>query len=306
MVHQRPNPKRKKFFTFLVIPHSSAHRIFRVQLPEWLANILFSFLIIVASLIILSLLYSTRLTAKLIHYYGLLAENHRQAGQIEYFLKETERLKQDIDKLEEKDQQLREMLGLPRRETMKKGLPADPNSRTEVQIQNRLALVRKQTYMAQSKQYELQAAAEQASVRFAVVPSTWPVAPGPIRSGFGMRIHPLFVRPEFHAGIDIPIWYGAPVRATASGKVTYAGFAKGYGFTVMIDHEKKYQTIYGHNAQLLVEAGNMVVKGQAIARAGQSGWATGVHSHYEIRRNGVAVNPVPYLDLNIRTASYYQ
>jgi murein DD-endopeptidase MepM/ murein hydrolase activator NlpD len=303
MVHQRSATKRKKFFTFVVIPHSSAQRIFRWQMPEWLANILFTFLIIVASLIILSLLYSTRLTAKLIHYYGLLAENHRQAGQIEYFLKETDRLKQDIDKLEEKDQQLREMLGLPRREALKKSLPVDNNTRSEVQIQNRFALLQKQLLADQAKQYELQASVEQIVAHIATLPTDWPVTKAPIRSGFGWRMHPILGRPEFHAGVDIPTWYGAPIRATAGGKVTYAGFAKGYGYMVMVDHGNGLQTIFGHNSQLYVEQDNTVIKGQILARAGCSGWSTGVHCHYEIRRDNASVSPIPYLNMDIRTAA---
>lgn len=302
MVHQRPDKKQKRFFTFMMIPHSSAQRIFRLQLPEWLANTLFALLIIIASLIVLSLLYSTRLTAKLIHYYGLLAENHRQAGQIEYFLKETDRLKTDIDKLEEKDQQLREMLGLPRREAMKKMLPINPNTRSEVRIQNQMAYLQDRLYKARSDQYALQAKAEIIAAKFAMIPSAWPVV-GPIKSGFGWRIHPLFGRSEMHAGIDIPTWYGSPIRATASGKVTYAGFAKGYGYTVMIEHGNNFKTVYGHNAQVLVELGNTVSKGQVIARAGQSGWATGVHCHYEVRQDGKAINPVAFLDLDFRTAN---
>ncbi|MFC1516926.1 M23 family metallopeptidase [Candidatus Margulisiibacteriota bacterium] len=302
MVHQRSTSKRKKFFTFMVVPHNSAQRVWKLQLPEWLANILFGFLIVVAMVILLSLLYSSRLTAKLIHYYGLLAENHRQAGQIEYFLKETDRLKQDIDQLEERDQRLREMLGLPRRATPRKGFPAQNNSRSEVTIQDRFVALKGQVQQLQSKQLEVQAATKIRSLRFAYLPSLWPIH-GDIRSGFGWRIHPFLRRPEIHKGIDIPTWYGAPIHAAANGKVIHSDFSKGYGYTIMLDHGNGYQTIYAHNSQLLVQVGDIVTKGQVLGRAGRSGWATGVHCHYEIRRYGVAINPVRYLDLNVRTAS---
>ncbi|MBU0580609.1 MAG: M23 family metallopeptidase [Candidatus Margulisbacteria bacterium] len=301
MVHQRSSNKRKKSFTFMIVPHNSAQRIWKLQLPEWLSNIFFGFLIIVAMLIVLSLLYSSRLTAKLIHYYGLLAENHRQAGQIEYFLKETERLKQDIDQLEEKDQRLREMLGLPRRATPQQGLPLN-NSRSEVVIQKRLALLKQDVTKLKNKQYDLQAVAQWKGLRFAYTPSLWPIQ-GNIQSKFGWRIHPFLRRPEIHKGIDIPAWYGAPIRATAQGKVIYSDFAKGYGYAIVLDHGHGIQTIYGHNSQLLAQVGDIVAKGQVIASAGRTGWATGVHCHYEIRKYNIAVNPIAYLDLNIRTAS---
>lgn len=302
MVHQRSTSKRKRFFTFMIVPHNSGHKIWKLQLPEWLANIFFGFLILIGMLIILSLLYSSRLTAKLIHYYGLLAENHRQAGQIEYFLKETDRLKQDIDQLEEKDQQLREMLGLPRRATPRRNIPAPNNSRTELIIQERFALLKKYTQQLKIKQYDIQTASKRNILRFAYTPSIWPIE-GNIKSGFGWRMHPFLRRPELHRGIDIPTWYGAPIHAAANGKVIHSDFSKGYGYTVMLDHGNGYQTIYAHHSQLLVQKGDIVAKGQLIGRAGRSGWATGVHCHYEIRKNGLAVNPVNFLDLNIRTAS---
>jgi len=122
----------------------------------------------------------------------------------------------------------------------------------------------------------------------------WPIS-GPITSPFGWRTHPIFGTRILHTGIDIGADYGDRVVAADSGIVIAAGWMGGYGKAVIIDHGNGIATLYGHNSELLVAEGQRVVKGQTIARAGATGYATGPHVHFEVRVNGTPVNPLPYL-----------
>ena len=124
----------------------------------------------------------------------------------------------------------------------------------------------------------------------------WPVpGAGRISSGFGSRPNPINGRNEVHRGIDIPAPTGTNIIAAAGGTVISSGWMGGFGNTVIIDHGGGYSTLYAHASVNLVTAGQNVSRGQSIARVGSTGFSTGPHLHFEVRRNGTAVNPVPYL-----------
>lgn len=130
----------------------------------------------------------------------------------------------------------------------------------------------------------------------AAAPQRWPVD-GHITSHFGYRVLPSTGRLEFHQGLDLGIWYGTPVLATKAGEVVFAGWRPGLGWTVTLEHEMGFTTIYGHNSWYLVDPGDIVEEGQQIALSGDSGRSTGPHLHYEMRLNGVPVDPMIYLTL---------
>lgn len=125
-------------------------------------------------------------------------------------------------------------------------------------------------------------------------PSIWPVR-GRLTSRFGTRPDPFTGRNTIHYGMDLAVPIGTPVRAAADGLVVEAGRQNGYGLSVRIDHGYGYQTLYGHNSQILVKVGQRVTKGQVIARSGNTGRSTAPHLHYEVRVNGKAVNPSAYI-----------
>lgn len=106
-------------------------------------------------------------------------------------------------------------------------------------------------------------------------------------------------RLEFHNGIDVPGWTGAPIRATASGKVTATFWAGGYGMTIMINHENGFKTVYAHLSKYNIKVGDYVTKGQLIALCGSTGLSTGPHLHYEIRYRNKPVNPKYFVDVDI-------
>ena len=116
----------------------------------------------------------------------------------------------------------------------------------------------------------------------------WPVQ-GPITSSFGMRWG------RMHEGIDIAVPTGTPVHAAAAGTVIYASWMTGYGNLVVVDHGNGLATAYAHNSRLLVVVGQQVERGETLSLSGSTGHSTGPHVHFEVRVNGVAVDPLGYL-----------
>jgi len=115
---------------------------------------------------------------------------------------------------------------------------------------------------------------------------------GPITSGFGMRYHPILHRNRLHKGIDISAHNGTPIHAAADGIVIIAGWGRGYGNRVILDHGGGVSTLYGHASRLYVSTGQRVKRGQVIAAVGSTGLSTGNHLHWEVHIGGRAVNPV--------------
>jgi murein DD-endopeptidase MepM/ murein hydrolase activator NlpD len=131
------------------------------------------------------------------------------------------------------------------------------------------------------------------------VPSDKPVKSAEFTSGFGIRSDPFRGYAAKHAGIDLAAAYGTPIYATADGTVTDAGYNNGgYGNLVKIDHGRGIETRYGHMSAILVRAGQRVARGQQIGRMGSTGRSTGSHLHYEVRVDGRAVNPIPFMKSN--------
>ncbi len=122
----------------------------------------------------------------------------------------------------------------------------------------------------------------------------WPVH-GPITSPFGMRTDPVTGRYQLHSGIDIGAGYGVPIQASADGIVLYAGWYGGYGNAIILDHGSGLSTLYAHCSAMYVTEHQYIQRGQVIGAVGATGWATGPHLHFEIRVNGVPVDPLSRL-----------
>lgn len=128
----------------------------------------------------------------------------------------------------------------------------------------------------------------------AATPSMRP-SRGPIGSRFGYRADPINGKMKMHAGLDIVVPTGTPVRAPADGVVSFAGWDDYYGKLVSIDHGYGVLTRYGHNSQIYVQVGQKIDKYDVISAVGSTGRSTGPHLHYEVRVNGVPVNPANYI-----------
>lgn len=119
----------------------------------------------------------------------------------------------------------------------------------------------------------------------------WPVN-APITSGFGERYHPILHFMRMHKGIDFGAHWGTPIVAAADGQVERAGWAGGYGQQVRLAHAGGIETSYSHMSRMVVAPGTPVRQGELIGYSGSTGLSTGPHLHYEVMRNGAAINPL--------------
>jgi murein DD-endopeptidase MepM/ murein hydrolase activator NlpD len=115
---------------------------------------------------------------------------------------------------------------------------------------------------------------------------------GPVSSGFGGRRHPILGYMRMHSGLDFKAGYGQPIFAVTDGVVAYAGRKGGYGNFVQLNHGAGLASGYGHMSRIAARAGSSVRRGQIIGYVGSTGLSTGPHLHYELYRNGRAVNPM--------------
>jgi len=122
----------------------------------------------------------------------------------------------------------------------------------------------------------------------------WPVA-GFLKSGFGMRRHPIIGTMRMHAGVDLVAPSGALVKAADGGQIIQAGYDGGYGYSIVVYHGGGFATVYGHLSRILVAVGQNVSRGEVIGLVGATGLATGPHLHFEVRINGAAQNPLEWL-----------
>jgi murein DD-endopeptidase MepM/ murein hydrolase activator NlpD len=127
-----------------------------------------------------------------------------------------------------------------------------------------------------------------------VQPSIWPVE-GRLMGGFGERTDPFSGEGAMHTGVDISAPTGTPVRTTADGIVTFAGWSSGYGQLIIVDHGGGYETYYAHLSGFAVVDGQEVRRGEQIGAVGSTGRVTAPHLHYEVRIGGAPVNPHTYL-----------
>jgi murein DD-endopeptidase MepM/ murein hydrolase activator NlpD len=135
------------------------------------------------------------------------------------------------------------------------------------------------------------------------VPTVMPIAIGLITSAFGVRTDPITRSRAMHEGQDFAAPVGTPILAAASGIVIEAYTHPEYGQMIDIDHGNDLVTRYAHASSLMVRRGDLVRRGQQIARVGSTGRSTGAHLHFEVRTAGVAVDPVRFLGKQARPST---
>lgn len=150
---------------------------------------------------------------------------------------------------------------------------------------------------AQSKSYaEIDEMVRNKEKLLASIPAIRPVSSkdlSSIASGFGSRIDPVYKVSKFHKGLDFAAPQGTPVYATADGRIKTSTHEEGgYGNHVVINHGYSYETLYGHMVRIKVHEGQSIKRGEVIGWVGSTGKSTGPHCHYEVHKNGNAVDPV--------------
>ena len=126
-------------------------------------------------------------------------------------------------------------------------------------------------------------------------PSMPPTMEGWHSSNFGWRIDPFTGKNAMHEGVDFMVPEGSPILASADGVVVYSDYHPQYGNMIELDHGNDIVTRYAHASRLLVKVGQIVRRGQEIAKVGNTGRSTGNHLHFEVRYKGLAQNPTRFL-----------
>jgi len=124
-----------------------------------------------------------------------------------------------------------------------------------------------------------------------------------VTSPFGLREHPIIGQELEHHGVDLVAAAGTPVMAAARGVVIWRGNKLGYGNCIVIRHGTHLSTIYGHLSHIGVDTGQSVSKGEVIGLSGSTGFSTGPHLHFEVRKDGTPVNPLPLLTPSVSVRS---
>lgn len=190
-----------------------------------------------------------------------------------------------------------------------KELEGYENSVLVTESTKKIDQISKQLYI-QSKSFdEVIKMAKNKETMLACIPAIQPISNKDLDhepSGFGMRMHPIYKYVKFHSGMDFTANVGTEIYATGDGVVELAEYSPGYGNHVVIKHGYGYSSLYGHMEKMNVRVGNKVKRGELIGVVGNTGLSSGPHVHYEVHKNGVAVNPVNYYYNDLSPAEYKQ
>jgi len=284
----------------MIVPHDPCRRTVSIKIPVLWIQVAVILAVFSVAVVGSSIVYSSLVSRKLVYYSKTLAKNREQQQVINSFTQKTKEVNQAILELVREDNNLRKLLGL-KGWTSKIKLASKVNKYQEKseQISQELDLADDRLAERKESLEELKNWVSIVRKRYASTPSRWPVY-GRIVSRFGYRVYPWR---GFHTGVDISGNYGTPIRSTADGTVSFVGWMRGYGRTVIISHGYGISTLYAHSSRYAVESGQRVEKGQVICYVGNTGYVTGPHLHYEVRKWNRPTNPVAYLNLNILSAS---
>ncbi len=302
--------RRKEYVTFMFLPGPNA----RVRTLIISKSVIKSILLSLAAILLLSVYLMheySNVQEKAWELQSLREDLMQQKAQVQGYALNMIDYQREMDLIRELDTKLRRAVSLGPRG--KERLALGIGGRDEPGLQNLVTIGEKKQDEALKEMHQeltqLQGAAskQETSLQmlieyfedkrslYASTPAVWPVR-GWVTSPFGSRVSPFTGMTQFHEGIDIATPEGTPVIAPADGVVIKAGFEAGYGNMVEISHGYGLKTVFGHNSRLNVKQGQHVKRGDIISYSGNSGSSTGPHVHYEVRLNGLPVNPLRYLN----------
>jgi len=304
------NTQKKEYCTFMFLPGPNA----RIRTLNISKSVIIAVLLSLAGVIVLPvyLMYQyNSVKGKVGELQSMREELMQQKAQVQNYALDLLDYKRQMFLMRDLDAKLRQAVSLGPRD--KEQLLLGIGGLDELGLQNLTAIGEKKQDEALREMHQeltqLQGAAShqetslQALIEYfedkrslyASTPAAWPVR-GWVTSPFGNRSSPINGKTQFHEGIDIAAQIGSPVAAPADGVVIKAGLEAGYGNIVELSHGYGLKTVFGHNSRLNVKPGQHVKRGDIIAYSGNTGSSTGPHLHYEVRVNGLPVNPVRYLN----------
>lgn len=299
--------KKEEKFTIMVVPHSQRPPI-SFKFPLVLLQAVGLILVFVPALLIS--FFNSYSSAKAVYpeLELLRDENQTKSEQIGQLANETQKMLDNLQRVQELEQKLKEMNNLDDSTSLPAPVSEDEESNnfrsylasrkytTVDRTMSGIEVLQTALPDQEDRMVDLKETIEEQRRREAATPSRWPTW-GHISSSFGWRRHPITYKQDFHTGIDITgsRIYGNPIYATAKGTVTFASYRASYGYLVIIDHGYGFRTYYAHQSRIRVKVGQVVKAGTVVGNVGNSGDSTGAHLHYEVRRWGNPVNPRDYL-----------
>jgi murein DD-endopeptidase MepM/ murein hydrolase activator NlpD len=239
----------------------------------------------------------------------LRQETQTQRSQIQFFSARIEDLEKQLTKLKDFDRKIRIIANLEKGTEMTPfmgmGGPSPSDIREKLkgeksengliqQMRSDIERLQSEAMSREESLSEIEKLLKNKKEMLAHTPSIWPVM-GWVTSGFGFRINPFTGLTQMHEGIDISNKIGTPVISSASGIISDTGSDFSHGKFVVISHGFGMTTRYIHLNKILVRAGQKVTRGDKIGEVGTTGRSTGPHLHYEVRVNGIPVNPMRYI-----------
>jgi len=289
----RPDPEQ--FFTIMLV---FSHRTFRWSVKRKAVLWTVGTLAIIYAVAMMGSGYGLWASKRLLSFTELQRETATQQWQLRQSLEQAQGLEKEIATLQA---QLSELLKLIDPKQPAPSLAPMPGGTSK--NAGKISKLQLELERTEAQAKLIRARMDPIIERWNRTPSILPTA-GYLSSGFGLRISPFTRNNEagtgpvgYHSGLDICNSLGTPIQATADGVIEEAGWLDRYGNGVIIRHSNELQTLYGHMSHLEVHPGQRVSRGDILGEMGQSGQATGVHLHYEVRRNGHPVDPKHYLRL---------
>lgn len=289
-----------KNYTILLIPEGS-HKVRRYMIGrKWLYSVAVTlgFVLVFGGFLLLDYFRTNVDRSELKR---LRVQNQVQQNELREFANRLEDVRKEMVILAQNDAKMRALAQIshptspPEDIQVGIGGPAENAPESDMSnLQQQIDQIRASIDLRRESQEEVRGFLTEQSSLLSSKPSGWP-ARGWLTSNFGIRNSPFSNARTMHEGIDIAARVGTPVYATAAGIVSRAHVENGYGKLVVIDHGYGYKTFYGHNSKLMVKVGQRVKRGDLVASSGNTGTSTGPHVHYEVRLNGVPLNPRKFI-----------
>ncbi|HUN66217.1 MAG TPA: M23 family metallopeptidase [Bacteroidota bacterium] len=249
---------------------------------------------------------------------SLMKENQVLQQQMALLTSQISQLQTNVDSIDRQGNVLRLMVDLPTidQETRKAGtggavmqpvLPpvSDQTAQVLQTVSSSLSRLKSEMSVQEQSYRQIVRKAEYNKGYFAALPALKPMDGYYSKTGYGLRMHPVLGIFRTHNGLDIINDVGTPVYASGDGVVDVAGMnGGGYGNMIVLNHGYGYQSLYAHLSKILVREGQHVKRGDLIAKSGKTGLVSGPHLHYEIRHDGVSVNPVNFFFDDITARQY--
>jgi murein DD-endopeptidase MepM/ murein hydrolase activator NlpD len=267
----------KKAFTpitIMFIPHSDVKAV-RIKIPGigillsialWLAGTGYVFSVAIDSL-----------------------EYNRMKEKVNYYSGQFSEMKNTMKSLKNTEAEFRRLFSFGTKEGILENLDTSDNGSIDMES------LKKQIRLSMESVGEIKDYLSQQRDLYVATPKGWPVA-GRISSPYGYREHPKTGVRDFHTGIDIAAEPGYPVKATADGIVSFAGWSGGSGNLIALEHGFGFSTFFAHNRRVVVKVGQKIKRGDIISYVGSTGNSTGPHLHYEVWRDGQSLNPYNFIE----------